>query len=112
MGEPIEEVGAIAYKCECSDCVTAVIELPTHLYDHSLIDVEPRLRDLLQYNGRLATVDQAELTHRGSDAYEATVNIADRALPIIDQENLAGREGRLVGTGVSIMGGCHGVRRY
>src|ERR687891_433249 len=118
VAQLVEEVRSAAEKREGVDRVAAVIQLPAHLHDHPLVDVEPGLGDLRHHGGRLARIDEAKPADGSWNAHGTAVGAASGTLPVVNQENLASRAGGMslaaIAAGAGTMGRtrAHAVRVF
>ena len=86
--KPIEHRGRVGNKGQLVNRVGTIIELVIHFQYHALIDIEAPRRDFFHDLRVIACIDQAKLAAGLPDAQQVAIQVAGRALPIIDKPPL------------------------
>ena len=104
--KPIEHRGRAANEGQLVNRVGTIIELVVHFQNHALINIEAPSRDFFHDLRVVARIDQTKLAAGFPDAQQVAVQVAGRALPIIDKPPLVircDRFGRYIGCGHRVL---------
>lgn len=91
--DPIERTRRAAHQRQRMDGVRAVVQDVFDLEHHSLIDVKTLQSDLVHDSTDVTRVDQPQRADRLANANHAAVRVAEGALLVVNQKNLARSHG-------------------